>query len=97
MTSGRPAPVYQPTAVAPSAAPPPPTFMTVPVPMGVFPGMTVVVQAPTGQRLAVIVLAAPGRRSLQGADPALPPPQIRQLLGGRFAVAVHRARPSRSS
>ena len=29
--------------------------MTVPVPMGVFPGMTVVVQRPPSQRLAVIV------------------------------------------
>merc|ERR1719213_129913 len=59
-------------------APPPPTFMTVPVPMGVFPGMTVVVQAPTGQRLAVIVPQGVGPGGVFKVPiPAPPPPQIR--------------------
>ena len=49
-----PAPVYQqPTAIA--QAVPQPAMMTVPVPQGVFPGMTVVVRAPSGQQLSVIV------------------------------------------
>ena len=55
-----------------------PTFMTVPVPMGVFPGMTVVVQAPTGQRLAVIVPQGVGPGGVFKVPiPAPPPPQIR--------------------
>ena len=66
------------TAVAQPVAPPPPTFMTVPVPMGVFPGMTVVVQAPTGQRLAVIVPQGVGPGGVFKVPiPAPPPPQIR--------------------
>ena len=52
--------------------------MTVPVPMGVFPGMTVVVQAPTGQRLAVIVPQGVGPGGVFKVPiPAPPPPQIR--------------------
>jgi hypothetical protein len=73
-----PVPVYQPTAVAQPVAPPRPTTMTVPVPMGVYPGMTVVVQAPTGQRLAVIVPQGVGPGGVFAVPiPAPPPPQIR--------------------
>ena len=46
--------------------------------VGVFPGMTVVVQAPTGQRLAVIVPQGVGPGGVFKVPiPAPPPPQIR--------------------
>jgi hypothetical protein len=81
-----PRPVAVATPVAPVA---PPGTMLVQVPMGVFPGMQIVVQAPSGARVGVIVPQGVGP-GMQFAVPLPPPPQPQVVYNIRVGGGRHK-------
>ena len=81
-----PRPVAVATPVAPVA---PPGTMLVQVPAGVFPGMQIVVQAPSGARVGVIVPQGVGP-GMQFAVPLPPPPQPQVVYNIRVGGGRHK-------